>query len=194
MSRGVVVKVGGSLMDAADAVMRVLAASPVPVLIVPGGGVFANDVRGLGIDGTAAHWMAVAAMDQYGWFLSTFGVLADDICSMPETGARIFLPYRVVREADPLPHSWDVTSDAISAWVAGRLGCPLVLLKSVDGVMSGEELLDEMPEGMETDVVDPCCLAVLRRYAVLAMIINGRCPDRLSACLHGVCVPGTRLG
>jgi len=187
------VKVGGSLMDAADAVMRVLAASPVPVLIVPGGGVFANDVRGLGIDGTAAHWMAVAAMDQYGWFLSRFGVFADDMCSMPETGARIFLPYRVVREADPLPHSWDVTSDAISAWVAGRLGCPLVLLKSVDGVMSGEELLDEMPEGMETDVVDPCCLAVLRRYGVPAMIINGRCPDRLSACLHGVCVSGTRL-
>ena len=75
-------KVGGSLMDAAGLVMQVLAASPVPVLIVPGGGVFANDVRGLGVDGTAAHWMAVAAMDQYGWFLSTFGVLAEDVCSM----------------------------------------------------------------------------------------------------------------
>ncbi len=180
-------------MDAAGSVMQVLAASPVPVLIVPGGGVFANDVRGLGVDGTAAHWMAVAAMDQYGWFLSTFGVLAEDVCSMPEAGARIFLPYRILRAADPLPHSWDVTSDAISAWVAGQLGCPLVLLKSVDGVLSGGELLAEMPEGMETDVIDPCCRDVLRRYAVPARIINGRCPDRLSACLHGAGVPGTRL-
>lgn len=186
-------KVGGSLMDVADAVMQVLAASPVPVLIVPGGGVFANDVRDLGVEGTAAHWMAVAAMDQYGWFLSTRGVAADDVCSMPETGARIFLPYRVLREADPLPHSWNITSDAISAWVAGQRRCPLILLKSVDGVMSNGELLAEMPEGLETDVIDPCCRDVLRRQGISAKIINGRCPDRLSAYLNGEVVPGTRV-
>ncbi|HJJ99274.1 MAG TPA: uridylate kinase [Methanocorpusculum sp.] len=188
-----VVKVGGSLMDVAGAVMQVLAAPPVPVLIVPGGGIFANGVRGLGVDGTAAHWMAVAAMDQYGWFLSTFGVLAEEMCSMPKAGARIFLPYRVLRDEDPLPHSWDVTSDAISAWVAGQLGCPLVLLKSVDGVLSDGELLAEMPEGMETGVIDPYCRDVLDSYGVPAKIINGRCRDRLSTYLHGFCVPGTRL-
>ena len=68
LARGVVVKVGGSLMDVAESVMRVLSQSSVPVLIVPGGGVFANGIRDLGVDGTAAHWMAVSAMDQYGWF------------------------------------------------------------------------------------------------------------------------------
>ncbi|HJK66125.1 MAG TPA: uridylate kinase [Methanocorpusculum sp.] len=193
LARGVVVKVGGSLMDVAESVMRVLSQSPVPVLIVPGGGVFANGIRDLGVDGTAAHWMAVSAMDQYGWFLSTFGVAVDDVCSMPLAGAKILLPYRVLRDADPLPHSWDVTSDTISAWIAGKLGCPLILLKSVDGVFLGGDLLEEISADIETDVIDPCCRGVLRRYAVPAHIINGRCPDRLSAYLQGDCVPGTRL-
>jgi aspartokinase-like uncharacterized kinase len=184
MSGGIVVKVGGSLMDTAGEVMRILAASPVPVLIVPGGGVFADEVRCLGVDGTAAHWMAVAAMDQYGWFLSTFGVATDDACSMPEVGTRIFLPYRVLRKMDPLPHSWTVTSDAISAWIAGKLGCSLILLKSVDGVMLDEGSFADIPQSMETDVIDPCCRDVLRRYGVPAKIINGRRPDRLSAHLH----------
>ena len=35
-------------------------------------------------------------------------------------------------EASPLPHSWDVTSDTIAAWIAGRVEAQsLVLLKSV---------------------------------------------------------------
>jgi aspartokinase-like uncharacterized kinase len=193
MNGGIVVKVGGSLMDTADEVMRILAASPVPVLIVPGGGFFADGVRYLGVDGTAAHWMAVAAMDQYGWFLSTFGVATDDACAMPEAGARIFLPYRVLRKVDPLPHSWTVTSDAISAWIAGMLGCSLILLKSVDGAMLDEGALADIPKGMGTDVIDPCCRDVLRRYGVPAKIINGRCPDRLSAHLHGDFVSRIRL-
>ena len=193
MSGGVVVKVGGSLMDAADGVMSILAASPKPVLIIPGGGIFANNVRNLGVEGTVAHWMAVAAMDQYGWYLSARGVAADDTCSLPDSGAKILLPYKILREAYPLPHSWNVTSDTIAAWIAGQIGCPLILLKSVDGVIRHGELLDEIPEGLETDVIDPCCRNILRRYQISAKIINGRHPDRLSAYLRGETVPGTRL-
>lgn len=193
MTRGLVVKMGGSLMDAAEEMMEVLAASPQPVLIVPGGGVFANDVRSLPVDGTAAHWMAIAAMDQYGWYLSTRGITVTSSCALPETGATILLPYKILRETDPLPHSWDVTSDAIAAWIAGQLECPLVLLKSVDGVFQNGELLEEMQPDMETDVIDPCCRDILRRYQIPAKIINGRCPDRLSAYLHGAGVPGTRI-
>ena len=39
-------------------------------------------------------------------------------------------PYRWLREADPLPHSWDVTSDSIAAWVASQVGARgLILIK-----------------------------------------------------------------
>jgi aspartokinase-like uncharacterized kinase len=193
MIDGVVVKVGGSLMDAAERVLNVLAASPKPILIVPGGGMFANSIRSLDVDGTAAHWMAIAALDQYGWYLSAHGVEAVEACVLPVAGARILLPYKTLREADPLPHSWDITSDAISAWIAGQFGCPLVLLKSVDGIIADGKLLDEMPQNMVTDVIDPWCRSILRRYRVSAKIINGRCPGRLSAYLAGEDVPGTRL-
>jgi acetylglutamate kinase len=39
-----------------------------------------------------------------------------------------------MRAADPLPHSWDITSDSIAAFIAGALGAgELILLKPVDG-------------------------------------------------------------
>ena len=39
-------------------------------------------------------------------------------------------PYRWLREADPLRHTWDITSDSIAAWIAGQLAAErLVLIK-----------------------------------------------------------------
>ena len=39
-------------------------------------------------------------------------------------------PYRWMRAADVLPHSWDVTSDSVAAFVAGALDAArLVLVK-----------------------------------------------------------------
>src|SRR3979411_1765033 len=69
-----VVKVGGGILahverfDAALATIGVAAMSR-RLLIVPGGGPFADAVRDvdhrLGLGDEAAHWMAVLAMDQY---------------------------------------------------------------------------------------------------------------------------------
>jgi len=73
-----VVKVGGSLLADAtqlDAVLDVLAAASRErrLLVVPGGGPFADAVREVDrqvrLPDAAAHWMAVLAMDQYGHVL-----------------------------------------------------------------------------------------------------------------------------
>jgi aspartokinase-like uncharacterized kinase len=46
----------------------------------------------------------------------------------------VLAPYRWLREADPLPHSWDVTSDSIAAWVAAEIGArQLILIKPSTG-------------------------------------------------------------
>jgi aspartokinase-like uncharacterized kinase len=173
MSVDVVFKVGGGLLKQPGDLDRVLAfisdrARRQRVLIVPGGGPFADAVRAVdarvGLSDDAAHWMAIRAMEQYA------SVIADRmpgsvlVSDLPEIDAAIaasrvpvLTPYRWVRDADPLPHSWDVTSDSIAAWVAGAVGaCRIVLVKPSGA--SGADLVDPyfaraLPAGVASDVV-----------------------------------------
>jgi dihydroneopterin aldolase len=53
----------------------------------------------------------------------------------------VLAPSRWLREVDPLPHSWDVTSDSIAAWVAHEAGAQrLVLIKPAGA--QGPDLVD----------------------------------------------------
>ncbi len=141
-----VVKVGGSLLAFGEQFQPVLdaisaAAMTRTLLVVPGGGPFADTVRdvdkrfGLGDD--AAHWMAALAMDQYAHLVATRLVRGVVVVGTREMSVGfdaqrvpVLAPSRWLREADPLPHSWDVTSDSIAAWVAGQVGAKsLVLVK-----------------------------------------------------------------
>jgi len=99
-----------------------------------------------------------------------------------------------MRECDPLPHSWDITSDTIAAWVAGVLGLDLVILKAVDGISKGGVNLVKIQEPVETEVVDPCFLTYVLEKKIRTTIINGSLPDRLVKFLKGEVVPGTVIG
>ena len=156
----VVVKVGGGLLadlDAFGAVAAALgdAATARRVLVVAGGGPFADAVRALDgrlpLGDDAAHWMAVLAMEQYALALAALVPGARLVESRAEAeralaaGALpVLAPFRWLRAADPLPHSWAVTSDSIAAWVAGALGAGLLVLVKPSGASA------EAP-----DVVDP---------------------------------------
>jgi aspartokinase-like uncharacterized kinase len=169
----VVVKVGGSLLELDGALPRACSALAAlarreRILVVPGGGRFADAVRAAddahGLDPNSAHWMAILAMDQYAHLLAS---LLDGAALIEQPAAiaaqlscgrvPILAPYRWLREADPLPHSWDVTSDSIAAWVAGALGASrLVLIKPVGGPT--EHLVDAhfaaaLPESVVCEVV-----------------------------------------
>ena len=131
-----VMKIGGSLIDQVPGIARALLSSPCPVLIIPGGGPFANLVRTLHAPDNESHWMAVLGMEQYGWYIASFGISSSPDLQVPERPT-VLLPYALMQKEDPLPHHWDITSDTIAAWVAYRLGLDLVILKSVDGIMNG---------------------------------------------------------
>jgi dihydroneopterin aldolase len=152
----VVVKVGGSLLSSAQHLDPVLAAIAAAargrrITVVPGGGLFADAVREacrrVRVSDEASHWMAVLAMDQFAHLLAERlerGALVespDGVQEALDAGAvPVLAPFRWLRRADPLPHTWDVTSDSIAAWVAGQLGArQLALIK---------------PPGSEGDVVD----------------------------------------
>ena len=171
-----VVKVGGALLGrrgALDIGVPVLAAAAArgdSILVVPGGGPFADTVRRIdteiGLSADAAHWMAILAIDQYAELLAS-RIAGSRIVRGPGEVAPalmagelpILAPSGWLRSADPLPHSWEVTSDSIAAWVAGELGATrLILAKAVRVDVSA--LVDPhfaraLPEGVETLIVDP---------------------------------------
>lgn len=146
-----VVKVGGALLtqpgaiDAAARALDAAAARGERILAVPGGGPLADTVRrldaSLQLDPSTTHWMAVLAMDQHALLLASRtagGRVTDDPARVSAIldahTVPVLAPYRWLRERDPLPHSWDVTSDSIAAWVAGEVGAQrLVLVKPVTG-------------------------------------------------------------
>jgi hypothetical protein len=61
-----IVNVGGSLYTRIPDLVPILNASTRPLLIIPGGGPFADLVQQVRVNNEAAHWMAIAAMEQYG--------------------------------------------------------------------------------------------------------------------------------
>jgi aspartokinase-like uncharacterized kinase len=146
----IVIKVGGAMLrDPGAFACAILALGELRadarVVLVPGGGPFADAVRHadrrLGLGADPAHWMAVMAMDQFAHLLGARirrGIVIRNPGRIPAAHAArrvpVLAPYRWLRRADPVAHSWDVTSDSIAAWVAITLGAAhLVLLKPAAG-------------------------------------------------------------
>ena len=141
---------------------------------------------------TPAHWMAIAAMEAYGWYLSSFGLPVTADLTVPDTPT-VFLPYAALRAHDPLPHSWAVTSDTIAAWAAGEIRASLVLVKSVDTLTRAGVPVAAVHAPFPCDEVDPLFLPYLFDRRIPAQIVNGRVAGRLRALLSGEDVPCTRV-
>ncbi|MEO8258195.1 MAG: hydantoinase/oxoprolinase family protein [Acidobacteriota bacterium] len=169
---GTVVKLGGGLLAHPghfDRALRAIAAAARDraLLVVPGGGPFADVVRDVdrryGLADAAAHWMAVLAMDQYAHLVAarlTGARLVEDPAGITPAIAAgrvpVLAPSRWLRAADPLPHGWDVTSDSLAAWIAGAVGARLLVLIKPPGATG--ELVDPyfahaLPEGITSVIV-----------------------------------------
>jgi probable H4MPT-linked C1 transfer pathway protein len=186
----VVVKVGGSLLAHDDALCRLLARldRSSHVLVVPGGGPFADAVRAAHARGTvdddAAHWMAVLAMDQYAELLVARMPRAVRVTGLAEAGdafasgrVPVLAPSRWLREVDPLPHSWDVTSDSIAAWVAGRANASRLVLVKPPGAL-GDSVVDKYfdrarPAGVDVHIVSAMDLDRASRAFGISDIVAG---------------------
>jgi 5-(aminomethyl)-3-furanmethanol phosphate kinase len=132
-----VVKVGGGLLrdEGLDGLRRACAevneiATRRPVLVVPGGGPFADAVRAVdaqvGLDDAIAHRLALQAMDQLGVLLAPL-----------LTSAQILAVTTAFAGRPNVPASWSVTSDSLAVLTAGAIGAEeAVLLKPVAGVFA----------------------------------------------------------
>ena len=122
------------------------------LLIIPGGAAFADVVRyyylHYGLNEKSAHHMALFAMDQYGRLLGNLipgSITVSDLVAARQAAESgrppVLLPAQLVVHADPLPHSWQVTSDTIAAWLAAKAEAQrLILVKDVDGLFSIDSL------------------------------------------------------
>ena len=167
-----VIKIGGGLIGVPTALDRVCALVSQTgrsrrVVVVPGGGPFADLVRefdqSIRLSPDTAHWMAIRAMDQYAHVLAeriTGAVLVEEPGAVLEAtkpaGVAVLAPSRWMRSADVLPHSWEVTSDSIAAFVAGAVDAArLVLIKPVANATEPVDpfFATALPKGMPYSVV-----------------------------------------
>jgi probable H4MPT-linked C1 transfer pathway protein len=185
-----VIKVGGGLLQHVAHLDRVLAAivdvaRVRRVVVVPGGGPFADTVRHvderLGLGDDTAHWMAVMAMNQYASLLAARinGAVTATPAVIEMAHRRgqvpVLAPLSWLRTADPLPHTWDVTSDSIAAWVAGKLRAPRLLLVKPPGAQ-GRQLVDAYFEKALSPRVDHDCLDADAAIDLLNQIVGNASP------------------
>ena len=135
-----VVKIGGSLACSDNLLhwLRVLAEAD-SLIIVPGGGPFAEQVRAAQahwkFDDSTAHQMALIAMEQYGRMLCALQPGLYPAASKQEIlgllrqhKVPVWMPANMVLTATAVAHSWDVTSDSLAAWLCRLLSADALLL------------------------------------------------------------------
>lgn len=177
-----VVKIGGSLgRDPAlrDWLETLVALGSGRVVIVPGGGAFAEEVREhhalWRFEDLAAHNMAVLAMAQT-------ALLMQGICpalqlatsdgdlrrAVQQARVPVWMPFEVLRERDDELTRWGVTSDSLAAWLANRLNAEGLLLVKACELEPGLDLEQCAAAG----IVDEQFCAFTRSAAYPVTLLN----------------------
>jgi len=207
-----VIKVGGSLAENPKVLNALgdelcLIAKTHSVVVVPGGGKFADVVRELdskfALSASLSHKMAILAMDQYGMFLSH--VVPDcRSCDSLEAAQKIakegavpiFLPSKLFSQEDPFEPSWDVTSDSIAAYTAVKVNAVMaIFVTDVNGIFTKDpkkhadaKLLQkisahELASSGERTSVDKFLPNFLMENPLDCYVVNGEYPKRIAAVL-----------
>jgi len=213
--KSIIVKIGGKILENAEdlnstisQLTQLFAEERIQkIILIPGGGLLANFIRqvysDLKLTEELAHWMGIISMNYNGIELgkkfSELDVIEDinrlkkiDKCFC------IFLPYRFLKEIDRLPHSWDVTSDSITLFLAKELEIPhCFLIKDIDGILNKEnQVMKELTtseykkmkksgnlsEFKSTEVelknqsrpIDSYLLTLIEKWKIPCVILNGK--------------------
>ena len=219
----IVIKFGGSLTRDLELCQRLisniarLCNSGQRIIVVPGGGrtnkVMEAIDREQSLAGNTTHRACALAQDQTGLLLAdpSFSdrlaackTLASCRSALDCGKAAVLLPSRLLFDLDPIEKTFEVTSDAVAAWLAWLVAARrLVVLTDVDGVFAGGKLgskahlIRQVPASrlaaMGHTAIDACAAAFLEARQMDCTILNGNFPDRLMVWARGGSVVGTTV-
>ena len=177
------IKIGGSLYGSQYLVEWLRAVSDCEtkkIIIIPGGGPFADQVRNAdekyNLDQVRAHDMAIMAMQQYGSLLASLcpavvtANTSDKIqLAWEHSKVVVWEPYEMLRDECELEKSWDITSDSITIWLASKLGLENVLL-----VKSSKYVLEyrDIDELTQLNCVDPGFKELVNQSGITLHILH----------------------
>jgi len=190
-----VIKIGGGLLrdEGLDGLRHACAdvvelSRRQPVLVVPGGGPFADAVRAVdaqvALSDEVAHALALRAMDQLGVVLVSLLPALEPLARLAAPhGLGLVTAATAFADRAGIPESWAVTSDSLAVLAAGVIGAEeVVLLKPVAGVMArwpseGPPLarltageLQALQDGGGGRAVDPYMPEAVRRTGVAVVV------------------------
>ena len=197
-----IIKLGGSLLTKGREIAHCLSdyakKNALSFGIIPGGGPFTDEIKKHSdrISDDTAHWMAVLAMHQYGLFLADGELeipLVESVDGLKNAGhICIVLPYKILKDDDCLPHTWDVTSDTIAAFIARKLGeKSFIKVTDVDGILDESGLLinrinvKELIGKEHKGCVDAELPRFLLQNRMSCVIVNGNVPERILDVIEG---------
>jgi 5-(aminomethyl)-3-furanmethanol phosphate kinase len=179
----IIVKLGGSLYNTPELGywLKILdeSARQQPIIIVPGGGPFADQVRNAQrlhhFDDSHAHYMAILAMAQFGLLIKSiapscqlFYFPADK--PPPKRGLSVWLPNESLLSPVELMHSWDITSDSLALWLANKLNAEqLILVKHK--YLNNNRAITELSK---LGVIDAGFQHLFSQTTVPSQIVNAR--------------------
>jgi aspartokinase-like uncharacterized kinase len=194
-ARPVVVKLGGSVVRSAEleAWLDAIAQAPCPIVVVPGGGALADEVRAcqgrLGFGDRAAHRMALLAMDQLAWAIAGLrqgfevGATEQDLrAALDRRSVAVWAPYAAIAGRTDIEESWRLTSDSLALWLAARLGAGrCYLIKSIalqgHGAAAGQLARD--------GIVDAAFPGMLEETGIAAVLLGRGDQPAFTAALSG---------
>jgi len=209
-----VIKLGGSLFPE-NAIEFCKALVGKKVLIICGGGEFANKIRdyddNIQFSGSASHKTAILCMDIIGMLVADKVDGAEAVYSLEQSKKvlnegklPILLPSKLFEYLDPLEHSWKVTSDSISVYISWLLKTKILIVTNVDGIYTVDPSLDgakfikninakKLLTFGETSI-DENLPELLLRYKLNCYIVNGKHPQRAISIIEGKSSKYTFIG
>lgn len=178
-------------------------------MIVIGGGEFANLIRkydgDMGFSSDITHETAIDSMDIVAKLLNDKFDFTELVYSAQDAENSLsngYIPIlacsQILHENDAdskIHHSWNMTSDSISAYIANLVKAKLLIATNVDGIYTqkptnvGAEFIHEIDAKklltFDETSVDLMLAEYLLKFGTNCFVVNGNFPERVLSLIEG---------